>query len=251
VFRAWDSELHRDVALKLLHDGDVDSAGAHARLMEEARRLARLRHEHVVQVYGAESTTDASVLDRARQGRALSEVVGARAGAGLAGLICRRASAVHAPASHRDVKAQNVMREVGAHRADGLRNRRGISARAASWDAALSRARSRRPEGVGAERPYTVGVMLFTWCGSVEATMEQRARTRRDPPLRFAPDVGKRVHPRRRARLSDPPGRQRASASGEACAIAQRCPVGGGRRRRGAEAAAPIGLPFVAAATVL
>ena len=54
VYRAWDSELHRDVALKLLHQDEIDAAGARTRLMDEARRLARLRHEHVVQVYGAE-----------------------------------------------------------------------------------------------------------------------------------------------------------------------------------------------------
>jgi len=70
VYRAWDAELHRDVALKLLHEesesstttprpGALESrdAGDHAvqsRVLQEARRMARLRHEHVVQVYGAE-----------------------------------------------------------------------------------------------------------------------------------------------------------------------------------------------------
>ena len=53
VYRAWDTALHREVALKLLHD-EGDHTQAHARLLDEARRLARVRHAHVVQVYGAE-----------------------------------------------------------------------------------------------------------------------------------------------------------------------------------------------------
>jgi serine/threonine-protein kinase len=121
VFRAWDSELHRDVALKLLHDGDVDSAGAHARLMDEARRLARLRHEHVVQVYGAEEHDGrVGLWTELVRGESLDEVIrqrgplGAREAA-LVGLdVCAALAAVHgAGLLHRDVKAQNVMREVG------------------------------------------------------------------------------------------------------------------------------------------
>ena len=59
VYRAWDTTLHREVAVKLLHQ-DGDNTQAHTRLLEEARRLARLRHEHVVQVYGAEQHDGAS-----------------------------------------------------------------------------------------------------------------------------------------------------------------------------------------------
>src|SRR6185369_15711518 len=56
VYRAWDTTLHREVALKLLFDDSrLAAAGgdAHAAL-EEARRLARIRHPNVVQVFGAE-----------------------------------------------------------------------------------------------------------------------------------------------------------------------------------------------------
>ncbi|MCB9676270.1 MAG: protein kinase [Alphaproteobacteria bacterium] len=49
VFRAFDPELQRDVALKVL-DGKVDAAGADA-VRQEARALARLAHPNVVGVY--------------------------------------------------------------------------------------------------------------------------------------------------------------------------------------------------------
>ena len=38
VYRAWDTELHRHVALKLLHD-EGNGREAHNRILEEARRL--------------------------------------------------------------------------------------------------------------------------------------------------------------------------------------------------------------------
>ena len=47
VYAAYDEQLERRVALKLLHDGD------HARLLREAQALARLSHPHVVQIYEA------------------------------------------------------------------------------------------------------------------------------------------------------------------------------------------------------
>ncbi len=120
VYRAWDTTLHREVAVKLLHQ-DGSQQQAHTRLVEEARRLARLRHEHVVQVYGAEQhdgrvglwmeLVRGASLEQAVQTRG---VFGAREAA-LVGLdVCSALAAVHAAGLlHRDVKAQNVMREEG------------------------------------------------------------------------------------------------------------------------------------------
>jgi len=119
VFRAWDTELHRHVALKLLHDSHTDNA--HDRMLDEARRLARIRHEHVVQVYGAEQH-DGRVgywMELVR-GTSLERQVADRGPFGgreaaLLGLdVCSALAAVHAAGLlHRDVKAQNVMREEG------------------------------------------------------------------------------------------------------------------------------------------
>ena len=118
VYRAWDTTLHREVALKLLHQHG-EQAETQARLLDEARRLARLRHEHVVQVYGAEQHDGrVGLWMELVRGESLEHVVqtrgllGAREAA-LIGLdVCSALAAVHAAGLlHRDVKAQNVMRE--------------------------------------------------------------------------------------------------------------------------------------------
>jgi eukaryotic-like serine/threonine-protein kinase len=120
VYRAWDTGLHREVALKLLHD-EGDRRESHDRVMEEARRLARVRHSHVVQVYGAEEhDRRVGLWMELVRGESLEQIVrtrglfGAREAA-LIGLdLCAALAAVHgAQLLHRDVKAQNVMREEG------------------------------------------------------------------------------------------------------------------------------------------
>src|SRR5580693_4753604 len=55
VYRAWDSRLAREVALKLLAPG-VDLGDA----LEEGRHLARLNHPHIVKVYGADTFDDSA-----------------------------------------------------------------------------------------------------------------------------------------------------------------------------------------------
>ena len=91
------------------------------RLLEEARRLARVRHTHVVQVYGAEQHDGrVGLWMELVRGESLEQTVqtrgvfGAREAA-LIGLdLCAALAAVHgAGLLHRDVKAQNVMRESG------------------------------------------------------------------------------------------------------------------------------------------
>lgn len=116
VYRAWDPHLQREVALKLLHQ---DSAGAAQRVLAEARRLAKIRHEHVVHVYGAEEhegrvgmwmefVRGESLDERVRARGPFSAAETARIGAQL----CAALSAVHAAGLlHRDVKAQNVIIE--------------------------------------------------------------------------------------------------------------------------------------------
>ena len=53
VFRARDA-LEREVALKLLSVGRDLGADAADRLVREGRLLARVKHEHVVDVYGVD-----------------------------------------------------------------------------------------------------------------------------------------------------------------------------------------------------
>lgn len=51
VYRGYDPELHRKVALKVLHPRAQDDERAHARLLAEARALARLDHHNVVRIH--------------------------------------------------------------------------------------------------------------------------------------------------------------------------------------------------------
>jgi hypothetical protein len=115
VYRARDS-LGRDVALKLFKD-----SGNSSRLLREGQLLARVRHPNVVVVYGAaEVGGEVGLWMELIQGRTLEDELKARGAlsaeeARLIGLdLCRALAAVHeAGLVHRDVKAQNVMREQG------------------------------------------------------------------------------------------------------------------------------------------
>jgi serine/threonine protein kinase len=118
VFRAWDTNLHRDVALKLLHEDGVQRDGKQ-RVLDEARRLAKVEHPHVVPVYGAEEH-DGRVglwmqwvrgesLDRQLEAGGRFDAAEA---AQVGQAVCAAVGAVHgAGLLHRDIKAQNVVRE--------------------------------------------------------------------------------------------------------------------------------------------
>jgi len=120
VYRARDTRLDRIVALKIARRGAVPEARA-ALLLDEGRLLARLAHPHIVSVFGAERHDGrVGIWMEFLRGRTLSQrlreqgTFGARE-AGLIGLdLCRALAAVHAAGLvHRDVKAQNVLREEG------------------------------------------------------------------------------------------------------------------------------------------
>ncbi len=124
VYRAWESKLSIQVALKLLKVSDRPGTGRRelvSRLLDEGRRLARVRHPNVIHVYGAderdgkfglwmelvEGTTMEGLV---RERGPLSD----REAAGVVLDVCRALSAVHqAGIVHRDISARNVMREKG------------------------------------------------------------------------------------------------------------------------------------------
>lgn len=121
VFRARDTRLGRDVALKLLHPGS-HGHGAHAELMlNEARLFARVAHPNIVTVYGAEKHDGrVGFWMEIVHGRTLSQFLAdegplAAEEAARVGIeLCRALAALHrAGLVHRDVKASNVMRAAG------------------------------------------------------------------------------------------------------------------------------------------
>jgi TolB-like protein/Tfp pilus assembly protein PilF len=135
VYRAWDRHLERDVALKLLHgvpapqeapslSSDTVQAAADphvAAILREARLLARVRHANVVHVYGVDVHEGrVGLWMELIRGETLEQLL-VRSGtfnareAALIGIdLCRALAAIHgAGLIHRDVKAQNVMREKG------------------------------------------------------------------------------------------------------------------------------------------
>src|SRR5262245_8889564 len=124
VYRAHDTRLRCDVALKLLSSGRAGSKRASDQFIGEARMLAQVRSEHVVTVHGAAVHQDRPGLwtDLIR-GQTLEQIItisGMRSDreAVMVGVaLCQALSAIHKKGLvHRDVKTQNVMREEGSGR---------------------------------------------------------------------------------------------------------------------------------------
>ena len=62
VYRARDTRLKRDVALKVLPAAFARDTDRLARFQREAELLATLNHPHIAAVYGLEQTSDTSAI---------------------------------------------------------------------------------------------------------------------------------------------------------------------------------------------
>ena len=63
VYRARDTKLHRDVAIKVLPAHFANDRGRLARFEREAQSLAALNHPHIAQIYGVTDSPPALVME--------------------------------------------------------------------------------------------------------------------------------------------------------------------------------------------
>jgi Tol biopolymer transport system component len=117
VYRARDSKLGRDVAIKILPQGFTSDADRLARFEREARMLAALNHPNICAIYGFENSDGVRILilelvegatlaDRLREGNGTLEL---RAVLNVARQIAEALEAAHEKGIvHRDLKPSNI-----------------------------------------------------------------------------------------------------------------------------------------------
>ena len=224
VYRAWDPRLDRLVALKLFHGARNPEA-----VMREGRMLARIRHENVVTVYGADVYNGiAGIWMEFVHGRRLDQIVEQQGPlsaeeATLVGLaVCRALVAVHArrPSALRRQGAERhpraggriVLMDLGAGRSSERRTR--TARRSCRWRARRATWRPRSSTGAARCRRATCtasACCCSTWSAdafrsSGETLSEirkshlagQRVRlddVRADLPAQFVRDVTRALDP--------------------------------------------------------
>jgi dienelactone hydrolase/predicted Ser/Thr protein kinase len=122
VYRAYDSKLHRNVALKVLPPADLADAGRRLRLIREARAASALNHPNIVTVYeiGSEGGTDFIAME-CIEGQSLGNAIAAQRLPSTRILdyaieIAAALTKAHASGIvHRDLKPANIMLTADGH----------------------------------------------------------------------------------------------------------------------------------------
>ncbi len=123
VFRAWDPELERMVALKIPRPGTLVDRSDTERFLREARSVARLHHPGIVALHEIGQTPDGAcfLVEEFIHGQSLAQVLRGRGSPGRAPLPFRQAvellievaQALHYAHQHgiihRDLKPDNIM----------------------------------------------------------------------------------------------------------------------------------------------
>ncbi|MGD8340883.1 MAG: protein kinase [Gammaproteobacteria bacterium] len=140
VYRAMDTELKRDVALKVLPPAFVEDSDRLARFQREAEILASLNHPNIAQVYGLEKVDgQTAIVMELVEGPTLADRIqaGPIAPDEAVGIALQIASALEAAHDqqivHRDLKPANVkVRQDGTVKVLDFGISRPINARAIS-----------------------------------------------------------------------------------------------------------------------
>lgn len=123
VYRARDTRLERDVAVKVLHPHLAKDTESRARFEREARAAARLRHPNIVEVYefSGPDERESYMVTELLEGPTLRRFVERHPDvpsevAALIGIVlCGALGAAHTQGIiHRDIKPDNLMLQGGA-----------------------------------------------------------------------------------------------------------------------------------------
>lgn len=117
VYRARDTELDRQVAIKLLHSGRLASRAEIDRFLREARSAAQLKHEGIVSLYEIGQHADEAwyLVEEFIAGATLASQISRRRyapreAAELVALVADALEYAHAHGVvHRDIKPSNIM----------------------------------------------------------------------------------------------------------------------------------------------
>jgi hypothetical protein len=117
VYRATDTTLERDVALKILKPGWTDDAKAVERFMREAKQASRLKHADIVTIYDVgQAEGRLFIAMELVRGRSLQQIItddGAMAWPRLLAILEQSAAALDYAHKqgliHRDIKPANII----------------------------------------------------------------------------------------------------------------------------------------------
>lgn len=124
VYRGMDRSLRRHVAVKVLHKHLAQHPEARERFAREARAVAKLRHENILEIFdfAGEDAQASYIVAEFIDGPTLTELIAdhppryPEIGAMITAQVCRALAHAHSfGILHRDVKPENIM-----IRADGV-----------------------------------------------------------------------------------------------------------------------------------